>query len=189
MKRFEKILTHLLTAGLVAGMMLNFSACSKESPLRSEAHSIAPKQADEELKILKAKTYSLGKLFVNEKLITVEDGGKIQVGDDEHGTSGLHFESGDVSQDVLVRFSWESTGLLVGGAEFSPHGTVFNNPVKIKLSYKDADLTGINEQDIRIYYFNDTEGVWELIASDVNTVKKQVKGYIDHFSRYALAAQ
>ena len=189
MKRFEKILTHLLTAGLVAGMALNFSACSKESPLQSEANSIAPKQADEELKILKAKTFSLGKLFVNEKLITVEDGGKILVGNEENGKSSLHFESGDVSQDVLVRFSWESTGLLEGGAEFSPSDAVFNNPVKITLSYKDADLTGINEQDIRIYFFNETEGVWELIASEVNTKKKRVSGYIDHFSRYALAAE
>ena len=33
MKRFERILTHLLATGLVAGMSLNFSACSKDSPI------------------------------------------------------------------------------------------------------------------------------------------------------------
>ena len=189
MNRLKRLITSSMAVLLAAGMALNFSACSKESPLQSEAHSIAPKQADEELKILKAKTFSLGKLFVNEKLITVEDGGKILVGNEENGKSSLHFASGDVSQDVLVRFSWESTGLLEGGAEFSPSDAVFNNPVKITLSYKDADLTGINEQDIRIYFFNETEVVWELIASEVNTKKKRVSGYIDNFSRYALAAE
>jgi len=79
--------------------------------------------------------------------------------------------------------------LLQGGAEFSPHGTTFNNPVAIRLSYKDADLTGINEQDIKIWYFNEIEGVWELIASDVDTGKKRVTGYIEHFSRYAIGSE
>ena len=180
-----------IAAGLMAlSLTLHFSACTEQSPLKSNDITTSTKRAPGELNILKSKSgVSLNKLFVQEKLITVAEGGKIEVGDKEHGESELEFKSGDVSQDVLVTFFWESAGLLQGGAEFSPHGTTFNNPVQVKLSYKDADLTGINEQDIKIWYFNEIEGVWELIASDVNTETKHVKGHLEHFSRYAIGTE
>ena len=169
---------------------MNFSACTEQSPLQSTDNTTATRRAPGDLNILKSTSpLSLNKLFVQSKLITVAHGGKIEVGDNMHGKSGLNFKSGDVSQNVLVTFEWESTGLLEGGAQFSPHGTTFNNPVEIRLSYKDADLSGINEEDIQIWYFNEEENVWELIASDVHTDHKYVKGYINHFSRYAIGAE
>ena len=190
MKNFKKFVSTLTSAALLAGLAIHFNACTEQSPLKSNDITTSTKRAPGELNILKSKFgVSLNKLFVKEQLITVAAGGEIEVGDQEHGKSALEFEPGDVSQDVLVTFSWESTGLLQGGAEFSPHGTTFNNPVKVKLSYKDADLTGINEQDIKIWYFNEIEGVWELIASDVNTETKHVKGHLEHFSRYAIGAE
>ena len=187
MKLVKYILFSVTIVVFAAGLILNFNSCSEQSPLESSDETISTKRAPGELKILKTKTASLNKVFVEEKLVKVEDGRKIKVGDDEHGESVIHFKPGDVSQDVLVRFYWESEGFLQGGVEFSPHGTTFNNPVKIKLSYKDADLGDINENDIRIWYFNETDGTWELIGGVVNTKKKHVKGYITHFSRYALS--
>ncbi len=184
-------LKSLAAAALLVGVALSFNACSEHSPLQSTTDkTTATRRAPGELKILKSKFgVSLNKLFVKEKLITVDEGGKVEVGDDEHGKSRLKFEEGDVSQDVLVRFEWESTGLLQGGAEFSPHGTTFNNPVKIRLSYKDADLTGVNEDDLEIRYYNEVTGEWEFIGNEVNTSKKVVIGYTDHFSRYAIGAE
>jgi len=191
MKKVKSFVASLTTAVLLTGLALNFNACSEQSPLQSTIdNTTATRRAPGELNILKSTSpLSLNKLFVKQKLITVAQGGTVEVGNGEHGKSRLKFQPGDVSQDVLVRFEWESTGLLQGGAEFSPHGTTFNNPVEIRLSYKDADLTGINEEDIKIWYFNEIEGVWELIASDVDTRKKCVKGYLEHFSRYAIGAE
>ena len=190
MKSVKKIVKTLTAVVLLTGLAINFNACSEQSPLQSSDDTTSTKRAPGELNILKSKSgVSLNKLFVQSKLITVANGGRIEVGDTVHGKSRLNFKSGDVSQDVLVTFSFESTGLLEGGAEFSPHGTTFNNPVEIRLSYKDADLTGINEEDIQIWYFNEEENVWELIASDVHTGSKYVKGYINHFSRYAIGAE
>ena len=191
MKKFKSFVASLTTAVLLTGLALNFNACSEQSPLQSTIdNTTATRRAPGELNILKSTSpLSLNKLFVKQKLITVAQGGTVEVGNGEHGKSRLKFQPGDVSQNVLVRFEWESTGLLQGGAEFSPHGTTFNNPVAIRLSYKDADLTGINEEDIKIWYFNEEENVWELIASDVNTGKKHVDGYINHFSRYAIGAE
>ena len=179
-----------LTAGLfMTGLALNFNACT-ESPIQSEKKTVSTQRAPGELKILKSKSpLSLGKFFSKTKLITVKKGGKIKVGDEGHGKSRLDFKPGDVSQDVWVSFNWRSTGFLEGGAEFSPHGTTFNNPVKIRLSYKDADLNGVEEADLRIWYFNETEGVWEIIGDEVNGDAKYVEGYLNHFSRYAIGAE
>lgn len=190
MKNFKSILASLSTAALMTAMALSFNACTEQSPMQVGGESTSITRAPGELNILKSTSpASLKKAFVSQKLITVAQGGKIEVGDNQHGKSRLNFKSGDVSQNVLVTFSWESTGLLEGGAEFSPHGTVFNNPVQIRLSYKDADLTGINEEDIKIWYFNEEDGVWELIAGEVHSDDKFVQGYIEHFSRYAIGTE
>ena len=187
MKALKNTLVSMTVVVFAAGSILNFNGCSEQSPLQSGDNTISTKRAPGELKILKTKTASLNKVFVKEELITVDEGGKIKLGDPQHGESLIRIKEGAVSQDVLIRFFWESEGFLQGGVEFSPHGTTFNKPVKIILSYKDADLDGINEKDIRIWYFNETDGTWELSGGVVNTKKKHVKGYINHFSRYAVA--
>jgi hypothetical protein len=91
-----------------------------------------------------------------------------------------------VDDEVLVTFWWESTGFLTGGAEFSPHGIIFDKQVRIALSYKDADLIGINEDDLKIYYHHEDTGEWEVIGDRVDKTRKMVIGYTTHFSRYAV---
>jgi len=189
MKRIKNLILSLTAAVFILGFTLNFNACTNQSPVQSFETGAATTRAPGELKILKSTDLSLGKLFVSQKLITVKDGGIVQVGNMMHGVSSLDFKPGDVSDDVTVTFNWESTGLLEGGAQFSPHGIYFNNPVAIKLSYKDADLTGINEATLKIWYFNEATGLWELVASDVHMNGKYIKGTIEHFSRYAIGAE
>jgi len=189
MKRIKNLTLSLVAAVFMLGLAMNFNACGNASSVQSFDQSAATTRAPGELKILKSTDLSLGKLFVAEKLITVKGGGKVEVGDKQHGVSSLDFKPGDVSADVLVTFNWESTGLLEGGAQFSPHGIYFNNPVEIELSYKDADLTGIDEATLKIWYFNETTGLWELVAGDVHMDGKYIKGTIEHFSRYAIGAE
>ncbi len=114
-----------------------------------------------------------------------DDGGTISVGDEVHGISKLVFPEDAVDDDVLITFSMESTDLLE--VQFSPHGITFDEPVRLELSYKDADLTGVNEDDLKIYYYNENTGVWELVGDQVDKTKKVVVGYTNHFSRYAVA--
>jgi len=188
----QAIKTNFTRATLSAILALSFgsfTACSNQSPLQSDNSSVL-RLAPGELNIVKSlDPPSLNKLFVQEKLITRKDGGQVEVGDKKHGKSRLVFPAGAVSEDLLVRFEWESSGFLEGGATFSPHGAVFLKPVEITLSYKDADLNGINESDLKIWYFNEEVGMWELIGDEVHMDKKYVKGYIEHFSRYAIGAE
>jgi hypothetical protein len=135
--------------------------------------------------MLKVLHPRLNKVFQVSKWVD-DDGGVVTVGDDKHGYSQLHFPEDAVDREVLVTFWWESTGFLTGGADFSPYGITFDRPVRITLSYKDADLTGVNENDLRIYYFNEVTGDWEVVGDYVDKARQRVIGYTNHFSRYAI---
>ena len=181
MKNFKTILASLSTGVLMTAMALNFNACSEQSPLQSEVSATG-------FKMLKSTNTSLNKVFQKSQLIG-EDGGTIRVGKPKQGFSEVEIPAGALNDDVLITFWWESTGFLEGGADFSPHGTTFNLPVRLELSYKDADLTGVNEDDLEIRYYDETTGQWEFIGNQVDKDKKVVVGYTDHFSRYAIGTE
>ena len=184
MRKFRKSIATLSAAALFVGLALNFNACTQQSPLTpglSETQSSG-------FKILKVKNPSLKKEFERSRWIG-PFGGTIVLGTPGHGISKLSVPFGALSTWIQINFWWESTGFLEGGAEFSPHGTTFNLPVRVELSYKGADLTGVNEDNLEIRYYNETTGQWELISNQVDKVKKVVIGYTDHFSRYAIGAE
>ena len=174
-----------IAAGLMTlSLTLHFSACTEQSPLTPE---LSETQSSG-FKILKVKNPSLKKEFERSRWIG-PFGGAIVVGTPGHGISRLSVPFGALSTWIQINFWWESTGFLEGGADFSPHGTKFNLPVRVELSYKGADLTGVNEDNLEIRYYNETTGQWELIGNQVDKVKKVVIGYTDHFSRYAIGAE
>ena len=93
-------------------------------------------------------------------------------------------------EDLVISFDWAASGTLAGmlsSLEFGPHGTQFNNPVKVELSYKMADVKGIDESKLRIFYFNEETGIWELVGGEVDKRGRKVTVYVAHFSRYAVA--
>jgi len=146
--------------------------------------------AEKDLKILKSKSgVSLQKRFVSSWYVPLGASGWAYVGNNRHGRCWLYFPRYAMNQTTIVTMDWESTGFLEGGAEFSPEGTQFNRPVTVWISYKDADLGGINEEDLKIWYFNEKAGMWEVIGDVVDTKNKMVGGLLDHFSRYAIGAE
>jgi len=90
-----------------------------------------------------------------------------------------------LQDDTLIEFEWAADGTIDG--TFAPHGIYFNNPIRTEFSYKLAEAKGFNEEDLRIFYYNETTGIWEYINSTVDTKNKIVIAYLEHFSRYAVA--
>jgi len=130
------------------------------------------------------------------------NGGYILVGDHASGYSYIKFPQGALGTfnnvnglnlasesmgAVNIQMYWESENLLQ--ADFYPEGLQFNTPVFIHLSYKDADLSGINENALAIYYYNPSTDQWEKISDNINTQEDYVEGYINHFSRYAIGVE
>ncbi len=180
----------LAAADMTAQSVLNLGPLSREE-LSGITMPAAKKQvAEGDLKILKSiDAASLQKRFVTSWYVPLGSSGWAYAGDNMHGKCWLYFPPNAMNQSTTVTIDWESTGFLEGGVTFSPDGTQFNQPVTVWISYKDANLGGINELDLKLWYFNDTTGMWELIGDTVDTANKMVGGLLNHFSRYAIGAE
>lgn len=119
-----------------------------------------------------------------EQFITAADGGALVVGNTLQGFSTFTFEPNALPQDLLISVSW-CDGQFCEGV-FNPHGTQFNQPVRVELSYKRAVLRGIDENDLKVYYYNEDTDLWEYIGGEVDTENKVIVVYLEHFSRYAI---
>jgi len=180
----KRIIKKLMTFVAGTAFVFTLSSCENSAPVQPNSTKVH-KRTTGELTFLKSQNPFLGKVFEVSQLITVADGGSIEVGDDSTGISRITFNPGDLSADLNVGFWWDSNNFA---AEFSPHGSLFNNPVLIRLSYKDADLTGVDEDSLKIWYYDEEEGIWELAGQELNKQLKYIEGTTTHFSRYAIAA-
>jgi TolB protein len=57
----------------------------------------------------------------------------------------------------------------------------------ITMSYNDADVAGMNENNLTVCRYNDTSGTWEILTSTVNTGENTVAATTEHLSRFLLA--
>lgn len=182
MKTLHTIVFQVILLSLFSIILVNLG-CQSDAP-NSPSSDVVIMRSTDQLQFLKPQKMRLKKAFQGEQYINANDGGTILVGDEISGYSNINFKPGDLNYDAVITFGWDSQGYFT---ELSPHGITFNTPVKLCLSYKDADLTNVTEDNIQIWYFNDFKDSWELIGGEVDKDKKQVQGYIRHFSRYALA--
>jgi hypothetical protein len=66
---------------------------------------------------------------------------------------------------------------------FEPHGTTFNQPVEIQLSW--ATMKDISVDDLILYYYNEKRGKWlEEKTAVFDAEAKTATLYVDHFSYY-----
>ncbi len=140
-----------------------------------------------QLKQSQREAVSLSKVagtYSSEKFIKADEGGVVTVGNNDLGYSKIVVDPNDLPGDMTISLQWASDGYCEG--EFGPHGTKFNNPVKVVLSYKGADLSNIDEDDLQISYYNEDTGTWEVMGGNIDTENKKVTVYLGHFSRYAI---
>ena len=192
MRRFKNSIPALFTLVLMAGLVLNFGGCTQDNPLAPRNSEISGKVAQSNIGTIHmlevdAKLQSLfkGEVFYAEEFIKADDGGTVKIGNREVGRSKIKIDEDALPQDMTI--SLRAVGGLMSHLEFGPHGTIFNKPVKVELSYKGAALTGIDEDNLQIFYFNQDTGVYEAIESEVDKEHKKVTAYLNHFSRYAVA--
>jgi len=125
--------------------------------------------------------------------VSTSDNVAIGVGNDEIGTSGLDIPAESVNDrdnDTKIKFIKVKINKIGEvSADLRPDGMTFKNPVWLKLSYKGADLTGIDENTLVIMYLNEEIGAWEVVeGSVVDTQHQTVSAPLYHFSRYAVGS-
>jgi len=198
-KNLKKFFGTLTSASFSIGLILNFAACTNESPVSSQQSETVKEVVQSNIgpvRLLQVEEKELalmkGKKFKETKKIKAKDGGTLEVGDRHYGKSKITFKKNDLPEDLTISFEWVSDGTFEGKfnpADFGPHGLVFNSPVEVKLSYKKADLQGIEEEDLKLFYYNEETELWEFIGGEVDEKKKIVIAFLDHFSRYAIGAE
>lgn len=129
-------------------------------------------------------------MFYAHKFMQRTKGGGIKLGNGECGESKIKFNKYDLPEDTEIKFEWAAGPDMEGvlsDLTFGPHGVQFNEPVLVELSYRMADLTGIDESTLQVFYYNEDTQLWELIGGVVDLSKKKITVYLPHFSRYALS--
>lgn len=196
----------LATAALIAGIALGLNACNSQSPFGTggeESAAIAANNGsvmhtasgavnrlrmDPQASAL-LKASAADSLFRTTQFMPAIKRGNIRLGNTYYGHSKVTFFRKSLQEDATIQFEWLASSTFEGmlnNMEFGPHGATFPVPVRVQLSYKKADLTGVDETALQVYYFNEETGLWELIGGEVDTENKLIIVYLKHFSRYAI---
>ena len=167
-----------LKAGVaVVIALVALAGCSK-SPLGIEAEKPEPKL------LTRAPMFTSGAQLSSatyeiEQIISAEEGGQLVLYD-----VILDIPPGAVDNDTL--FSITIPDITVFYNEFGTNGLVFNNPVTVIMSYREADMSGVNESTIRIAWFNEDSGTFNDVECEIDFDNKTVTAELYHFSAYGL---
>lgn len=131
--------------------------------------------------------------------ISSDDGGTVQLDD---GT-GVYFPPGALKKDSEIAVSIvppariPSEGVSAGN-KWQPTDKVwefeiepaldFNKNATLKLAYSDTDISGLDEDGLRVYWYDTEKKVWRIIDTSVPFAnQKQVHAYVPHFTTYRIA--
>ncbi len=64
--------------------------------------------------------------------------------------------------------------------------TNFNNDIEVTIQYDPNELGGINEQDLKISYYDEALGQWVDLPSTVDTMNHTVTAITNHFTKFAI---
>lgn len=113
------------------------------------------------------------------KLISAQSGGVVSLLDVQLIVPPAALAN-DVTFDITI------PDITVFFNEFGPSGLTFMKPVTVIMSYRNADLSGVDESTIRIGYYNPNTDTFEDMLCEVDHFNKVVKAQLHHFSAYAL---
>ncbi|MBI1801736.1 MAG: hypothetical protein HYR71_08930 [Chloroflexi bacterium] len=117
-------------------------------------------------------------------------------------TITLNFPAGAVSQPVTVTLALTtseviSTGFRFLGQPFAVNAydssgapvTAFAQAFTITIHYRDEDVAGMNEADLKLYYYDVTAAAWvEVATSIVDVVSNTLTAALDHLTVFAAQA-
>lgn len=151
--------------------------CSQQSPMSSNDESSQPRLLSRSMSS-GAASLSPAELYTEARVSSAE-GGVLSLID-----VVLEVPAGAVPNDTLFSIAIPDPNVFFN--EFGTHGLVFDVPVTVTMSYRDADLSGIDESTIRLGWFDPDTGEMHDMVCEVDYVTKTVTGQLNHFSAYGL---
>jgi hypothetical protein len=109
-------------------------------------------------------------------MISAREGGTIT-----NGRITLSFPAGALDQDTEITMEALGDGTL--GAEFGPHGTVFNKPVVMSMDLRGTNAEGRSDVT-SVLYENEERGRFEEIEGAASDDSDTSRALLRHFSKY-----
>jgi hypothetical protein len=114
-------------------------------------------------------------------------------------TTTVVFPPGAVSQSVTVTLALTDTGPLSGTLEGVGNAFVitaqtadgqpvthFSQAITITVHYSDADVVGVVEADLMIYYWDVAQGVWVPLPTEVVPAANLLVATVDHLTKFGV---
>jgi len=73
-------------------------------------------------------------------------------------------------------------------ADFGADGW-FKKPVKITITYDDADLSGIDPNTLTISWYDEATDEWIDVASEIDAKKNKIVAWVWHFTQYSISVK
>lgn len=164
-----------VSAVMIMLALVAMVGCSK-SPMQSTPAE--PKLLTRTASLSSGATLSPVNLYT-EAVIPTSHGGVLSLLD-----ITLSVPAGAVKNDTLFSIRIPDDALFFN--EFGTNGLVFDIPVTVTMSYRNADLSGITQTHIKLAWLDERTNSWQSMTSVVDTVSKTVTGNLYHFSAYGL---
>jgi len=171
---------NLLTVTLLAVVMLALVVGCSRSPLENDSSAtneptLLTRSIDRSGGGASAAPVNL----YTEAVISAEQGGRLELLD-----VVLEIPPGAVPNDTTFSIFIPDDAIFYN--EFGTDGLVFDVPVTVTMSYRGANLDGVDETTIRIGYFNHETGAVEDVEGQLNLLDRTVTAQLSHFSAYGL---
>ena len=169
-------LAGLIAIAVLAAVSLGLMGCSQLST------NVGVEENQNDATLLARRNVSglpSGEPIYTSAIMPANEGGTLSLVDVE-----LYFPPNALDNDTLIYINIPN--IMVFENHFGTDGLVFNQPVRVTMSYRDADLSGINESSIAMAWFDERTDSWDQIECTLDTTNKTVTAYVNHFSAYAL---
>ena len=191
MKPVKRILLSLSVAALLAGLAINFNACSEQLPLSSQTENSVSvlakgKPGGQQSEYNYPLSTDLTFLYVNPN--KGFQGGQLKV---ENGTT-FTFKGGSLTPpsgwtDDRIILSMEVDKDITKNElqfKFGPSGCKFNPSAIIWFNYGDLGISAP-----KLYYVDSNGNYIEQAPEQINYRGNKMLISVDHFSRYAIGAE
>jgi hypothetical protein len=154
-----------------------FAGCSR-SPLTVDNEPVEPKLLTRAPAPDGSPMYTPVAMYT-EAVISSATGGELSLLD-----VNLSVPAGAVPNDTMFSISIPDPNVFYN--DFGTDGLVFDHPVQVTMSYRDADLTNIDVSTIRIVWVDEVSGRLLEVNCTIDYQNQTVTGLLNHFSAYGL---
>ncbi|NUO82919.1 hypothetical protein HUU05_22845 [candidate division KSB1 bacterium] len=91
-----------------------------------------------------------------------------------------------LKSDANMYIKIDNTSFIT--VDCGPDGT-FNSPVSVNISYRDADMTGVNVNNLTTAWYDTATNKWTNLGGTVNLIAKIVQVLTNHFTQYTISTK